>query len=438
MNAVISYIIKFLIGGDKAGSLSSLVGYTADVNQFAHYRVVIIPSPFFRDDVYGTEQSMPQLPLEEIEGIPLLFGSPKTEWCGDTWVVHADILASAYFLLTRYEEIRRRSVRDVHGRFPGKESLPYRAGFIHRPIVDEYGTLLRRWLRQARVQPAKEPEPRIQKIWLTHDVDAPFYCRTFRNFVREALKGSGPVNAWKMYRGPLTDDPFYTFPWLLKQASELKSMVGKDRCKSLFFVRTAGSSAHDRPYYHLHSKDLQELLQLCKTEKAGIGLHCSYDAGKIPSLIAAEKALLEKYTGQPVVCNRHHYLTSREPEDLNYLEKAGITDDFTMGYADMAGFRLGTCRPVRWINPENRRISSLVLHPLSVMECTLNEPAYMNLGYEEALAYVLQIADKVAKANGELVLLWHNDAVTVNMKPNVSVNWQRKLLAAIIEELKKA
>ena len=31
--------------------------------------------------------------------------------------------------------------------------------------------------------------------------------------------------------------------------------------------------------------------------------------------------------------------------------RAGITDDFTMGYADIAGFRLGTCRSVRWINP---------------------------------------------------------------------------------------
>ena len=162
MKAVISYITKFLIGGEKAGTLSSLVGYTSDPNKFSRYRVVIIPSPFFRDEVYGTSESMPKLPLEKIEGVPLLFGSSKTEWQGDTWVVHADIIASAYFLLTRYEEIRKRNIRDIHGRFPGKESLPFKAGFIHRPIVDEYGRLLRRWLRQARVQSAVEPTPHIQ------------------------------------------------------------------------------------------------------------------------------------------------------------------------------------------------------------------------------------------------------------------------------------
>ena len=54
MKTVISYITKFLIGGEKADVLASLVGYTSDPNKFSRYRVVIIPSPFFRDEVYGT------------------------------------------------------------------------------------------------------------------------------------------------------------------------------------------------------------------------------------------------------------------------------------------------------------------------------------------------------------------------------------------------
>ena len=121
-----------------------------------------------------------------------------------------------------------------------------------------------------------------------------------------------------------------------------------------------------------------------------------------------------------------------------WLEKAGITDDFTIGYPDVAGFRLGTSRPVHWINPENKRISPLILHPLAIMECSLNEPVYMNLGYEGALAYSTQLIKQVASANGELVLLWHNDSITTRIKPNVSVDWQRKLFAAIIEELIKS
>ena len=438
MEAIISYILKFLIGGKNAGGLSSLVGYTDDPRKFSDYHVVIIPSPFFRNDIYGTEQSIPQLPLEEVEGIPLLFGSSKTELIGDTLITHADILASAYFLLTRYEEIRRRNIRDIHGRFPGKESLPYKAGFIHRPIVDEYGKLLRQWLRQANVKVGAEPASKIQKIRLTHDVDSPFFCRTFRNLVRETINGVGFSRAWKMYNGPLHADPYYTFPYLLQQAYELKSVIGKERCESIAFIKTAGTSAHDKPRYFRQKKDLQELFHLCETKQTRIGLHSSYDAGKKPAHVHTEKEVLEKLTGKKITCNRHHYLSSREPEDMDWLEKAGITDDFTMGYADIAGFRLGTSRPVRWINPENRRISQLLLHPLTAMDCSLSEPQYMGLDYEEALAYIRQLIEQTKQANGELTLLWHNSSVTKDFQSDLTINWQRKLYATIIEELKKA
>lgn len=437
MKAVISYILKFLIGGDKAAGLSGLVGYTSDPRLFSKYRVVIIPSPFFQENVFGTSASMPELPLPEVEGVPLLFGTPQAEYYRGTLIIHADIVASAYFLLTRYEEIRRRDKRDIHGRFPGKSSLPYRAGFIHRPVVDEYGKLLRNWLRQTQTN-VPEPKPIIRKIWLTHDVDAPFYCRSLRSFARETLKGSGLLKAWKYYYGPLSADPYYTFPWLIKQNNSLIDVLGKEHCKSLFFFKPAGNSPQDRPFYKLSNKDTQELFSLCKTEQIGIGLHSSYDAGKTPSLIASEREALERVTKKTIRYNRHHFLSSREPEDMDWLEKIGITDDFTMGYADVAGFRLGTSRPVRWINPGSKRISSLVLHPLTMMDCTLSEPSYMSLTEEEAFACASQLIEQVKLMNGELILLWHNDTVADEGKQAVSVDWQKALYTKIIEELKQS
>ncbi|MDO4757620.1 MAG: hypothetical protein Q4A54_14835, partial [Parabacteroides sp.] len=175
MKDIVSYIIQFLLGTNQKEEISQLVGYTNDTNQFANYRVVIRPSSFFKEGIYGTPHSLPHLPLKEIENVPLLFGSSKSEWYGNTWVVHGDIIASTYFLITRYEETLKREIRDTHGRFPGKESLPYKAGFIHRPLVEEYGKLLRKWLRQAQVKGITEPKQQIKKIWLTHDIDAPFY-----------------------------------------------------------------------------------------------------------------------------------------------------------------------------------------------------------------------------------------------------------------------
>lgn len=407
MNQTIYYIIRFLLGVDRAGAYSSLIGYTSDVRLFHKYKVVIVPSGFFQSSVYGTPESLPQLPLKEIEGVPLLFGTPKEECFEETWVIYADIIASSYFLLSRYEEIQKRDIRDKHGRFPGKESLPYKAGFIHRPIVEEYGKLLRHWLRKACVR-IPEPQPELQKIWLTHDVDAPFFCRSLRNICRETLKGIGFRKALKLYQGPLEKDPYYTFPWMLEQDSLVKNRFG-DRCHILFFLKAGGRHANDKPHYQVRSHDIQKLLHLFKKNKALLGLHSSYEAGIYPDLIPEEKMRLEHdWKLENIHLNRHHYLASREPEDLTKLIKAGITDDFTMGYADVSGFRLGTCRPAKWINPMTRQLTSLTLHPLSVMDCTLSESQYMGLPLNEAFRYCLQLLKQTKQYGGEIVWLWHN------------------------------
>lgn len=431
MNQTIYYIIRFLLGVDRAGAYSSLIGYTSDVRLFHKYKVVIVPSGFFQSSVYGTPESLPQLPLKEIEGVPLLFGTPKEECFEETWVIYADIIASSYFLLSRYEEIQKRDIRDKHGRFPGKESLPYKAGFIHRPIVEEYGKLLRHWLRKACVR-IPEPQPELQKIWLTHDVDAPFFCRSLRNICRETLKGIGFRKALKLYQGPLEKDPYYTFPWMLEQDSLVKNRFG-DRCHILFFLKAGGRHANDKPHYQVHSHDIQKLLHLFKKNKVMLGLHSSYEAGIYPDLIPEEKMRLEHdWKLENIHLNRHHYLASREPEDLTKLIKAGITDDFTMGYADVSGFRLGTCRPVKWINPMTRQLTSLTLHPLSVMDCTLSESQYMGLSPDEAYQYCAGLVREIRQHRGEIVWLWHNTSFA-----GTESDYHKKLYVRLLNLLKR-
>ncbi|WP_251968028.1 polysaccharide deacetylase family protein [Parabacteroides sp. AD58] len=431
MNQTIYYIIRFLLGVDRAGAYSSLIGYTSDVRLFHKYKVVIVPSGFFQSSVYGTPESLPQLPLKEIEGVPLLFGTPKEECFEETWVIYADIIASSYFLLSRYEEIQKRDIRDKHGRFPGKESLPYKAGFIHRPIVEEYGRLLRHWLRKACVR-IPEPQPELQKIWLTHDVDAPFFCRSLRNICRETLKGIGFREALKLYQGPLEKDPYYTFPWMLEQDSLVKNRFG-DRCHILFFLKAGGRHANDKPHYQVRSHDIQKLLHLFKKNKALLGLHSSYEAGIYPDLIPEEKMRLEHdWKLENIHLNRHHYLASREPEDLTKLIKAGITDDFTMGYADVSGFRLGTCRPVKWINPMTRQLTSLTLHPLSVMDCTLSESQYMGLSPDEAYQYCAGLVREIRQHRGEIVWLWHNTSFA-----GTESDYHKKLYVRLLNLLKR-
>lgn len=407
MDTIIRYIVRFMTGEYLTDDVSRFVGYTSDTASFADYRVVIVPSDFFDETVYGTSRTKPTIPLRQIEGVPFLFGSPDVERVGETIVVHADLVASAYFLLTRYEELLHREVRDEHGRFPGRESLPHRGRFMERPVVDEYGQLIRKWLRESGV-PVEELVPFIRYVNLTHDVDEPFDCRTWRNVARKIVARQNPAQAIRDKYKPLIADRNYTFPWMLAQNKILQRTIGEERCRSFLFFKSGGNTKPDRPYYDLKGKNIRQLFDLCREYNAIVGLHSSYRAGRDTTWILTEKQTLEEAFGEKIMCNRHHFLASREPEDMLSLEAAGITDDYTMGYADVAGFRLGTSLPVRFINPATRQLTSLKLHPLIIMDSTLNEIKYMNLPADRAEEYCQQLIQNVRKVNGELTLLWHN------------------------------
>lgn len=411
MQDLLRYLTAFLLGEGNE-SLAPLVSYGDD----GAAPLVIEPSGFFSEGVYLTETSLPALPLPTLEGVPVLFGTPAVREENGRLFLGADLIASAFFLLSRYEECVRRNVRDRHGRFPGRESLPYRAGFLRRPVAEEYGALLRRLLRRAGAE-AAEPSPGFRHVFLTHDVDIIW---TWDNHYR-ALRSTGKriltrrpeklrplLSVWE-YR---KYDPVYTFPWLKEQDGAVRAALGPERCTPVYFFM----GCEKRPPYDNGYISNQARTKALLRELAGggreIGCHVSYAASLDRSQVRPEAERLRALTGRPLTLTRNHYLASREPEDFYSLLDAGFTDDFTMGYADEAGFRLGTCRPVRWMDPVRRTVTSLTLHPLTVMECTLDSPSYMNIQEEDAaFAVVEELLCAVQSHGGEAVLLWHSPSV---------------------------
>jgi hypothetical protein len=316
-------------------------------------------------------------------------------------------------LLSRYEETIRTSERDGHGRFPGSNSVLSRNGIIHRPVVDEYGQLLRKYLRETGLN-VKEPEEKLNKIYLTHDVDAIAHYRNLRSvagaLLRSYKKPKEALKALKIYFASVYADPWFTFPFLLEQNNKLdKSDVDVE---TIAFIKPGGGKQQeDHPISNVFDKDFKELFRLLEKHNVSIGLHSSYRSAEAPDLIQKEKTILENACNKEIRAHRNHYLRSKEPADMHYLIAAGVTDDFTMGYADLAGFRLGTCRPVRWMNPETKELTPLVLHPLTLMDGTLSDGRYMNLPQNEAYNYAIRLIEQTRKYNGDLCLLWHNTSV---------------------------
>ena len=443
------YLIDFLVGSlwvqsegdDRFQRRFEAIGYTDDPEQMKLYPIVIIPSGFFKMDVYGTKESMPTLPLKTWRGIPLLFGEPREEWSADgsQLIIHADLLASTYFLISRYEEMYRRSERDSYGRFPGKSALPYRAGFLHRPIIDEYGEALRQILLETGIAEhhnlrLEERPHTFSRVNLTHDLSRPYNYRGWRSFLRAWLKQkNSPLEAARLSFSADVEDDYFTFPKFLKWDRNTCDSLGRDRSDIFLFIRMPSRHPLDKPYYSLHSLYLRRILSIAAKHKVLLALQCSYAAGHQSELISKERHQFEKAFRQRPRGLRHNKLTSCEPEDLLQAYVSGFRNDYSMGYADVVGFRLGTCRPVKFINPNTRLLTELILHPLVLRDLTLSDQRYMALEQDEAERIAHDLIRTTARYNGELTLLWHNDLLSQKTHPWHSVLYRSML--RLIEEL---
>lgn len=423
----VAYSLGLLL--DEAGSTGQSpkerVQYSNEVGRPRKGPLVqILPSGFFDEGTYVTAPSLPVLPLPQIEGVPLLFGTPRVERNGNRLIVHADIIASAYFMATRYEEVVRRDVRDEHGRFPGRQSLAFRAGFINRPLVEEYAALLRKWLREVGVD---VPEPKREfSVLVTHDVDhLRCYAKWHQPYhaVARALLGRCPRRSILEALGcawGLKHDPWDTF-------DDMIQMDISSGYEPVYFLMAGGNSQHDRRY-KIRGSGARRLVEKLQATGAIIGLHTSYQAGMHPGLIAQEKAALEEVCGTTINRNRHHFLAWREVEDGRALAKAGIDWDATLGYPDLPGFRLGVCHPIPLFDPINMSPMGITEHPLIIMDSTLSDPQYMNLGEEEALSLTTSLMHQTRKHRGEFVILWHN----TSFAPEAG-NHHRRLYRCLLE-----
>jgi hypothetical protein len=422
--AITEYIIDFLAGFPAAQS--GIVYYGALENSPSTAKIVIIPCV---QDFEIT--ALPVVPLQLADGIPVLFGSPKIERANGRLVIHADIIASSFFLLSRYEEILKPECRDQHGRFLAKDSMLFQQGYGNRPLVDEYGALLRKWLRELGA-PVPPDQKGFSKIYLTHDVDGPFRFERFstvcKQYIKNILHYNYCASPLKKYINEHNDD-FYTFPAVIDYDRNCKEKLPHTAVESIYFLISAGS-LFNRKYYNFTSRKTARLIAALEQSGAVLGLHVSYEAGVDPRRIAGEVTRLTRNLKQYNGFSRHHFLQWREPEDVVYMEQAGITDDFTLSYADAVGFRVGTCHPYRFINPRTKTLTSVVIHPLEIMECTLNRAVYMHLDYEQAFETCKEIVRQVHNHRGELVLLWHN---TEFVGANYQETLYKQLLAYITE-----
>lgn len=423
LNQSLKYLRCFLLKNNK--HFEEHVIYTDEQTAKNECRskkrnIYIIKSGFFEEKNYGEKTSLPIEPLPEYKGAKFFYGKSKEEIINGNYILYADIIASSYFVVTRYEEFIRSNVRDQHGNFPAKKSILYRENILFVPVVDMYGEILCELLLKLGYDVYLKQNG-FENLYFTHDIDIPFGKYTFIQMAKTI--GKKLLEEHQLIISPLLNflgiyriNPYRTWDYMLSEENRIADELGIST-KSICFIIAAETSDRYTLAY-IYDKKTKGILEEMKKLNAVIGLHTSYDAAEDKEKLFREKYVLEKILGEQVKYQRNHYLRQVHPSDILQYESAGFTDDFTTGFNGMPGFRLGTCHSIKWINPADGCLSNITLHGLQIMDGSLRgkKPYQMELNEEEAVEICKNMIDKVYHYCGEICILWHNGTFDKNKK----------------------
>ncbi len=388
-------------------------------------RRIVIPGPGEAngDDVHWRSEPFMD-PGEPIIGdcgegrLPLVYfsqrSSAEAKKAGRI-ILPFDLPGAVFQFLSRIEELA--GPFDAHGRFPGKQSWAARHGLLYRPLVDEYEEVLRRSIES--LWPGVPLKNNSFKVFPTHDVDWPFvsWGLPLKQVVRSALgdiakRRDLSLSFFRLKSRLMNkpeDDPAYTYDFIMDISESLD-------LKSTFFFIAGGTNPSLEGVYRIDQPEVRAILQRILTRGHNVGIHGSYHSLETPGRLKEETDELRQAVSllgydPSRMGGRQHFLRGYIPVLWRESERAGLEFDSTLGFADMPGFRAGTCREYRAFDVFQRKELSLTVKPLIVMDRTLRSADCLGLDENQARSIFLDLKRACARLNGEFVLLWHNTAL---------------------------
>jgi hypothetical protein len=352
------------------------------------------------DIVYQNDIQEQNIKLEWVENLPVFFKTRvNTLW-------DYDIIAMAFYILSRYEEYLPFEP-DPYGRYKAKKSLAFRYDFLQIPVLDYWA------IRLGRAIASKAGVEFIQynksyNLLSTIDIDQAwaFDHKSWRNLpgmFNDLIRFQGAAFVRRlttMFK--VSIDPFHCFSYIhvLHQRSNVDLMY--------FVLLSAKARKEDAN----HPVDLQVFRDFLLHLSDGypVFLHPSLAAFEEERVLKNEKNNLEIIIDRPITKSRQHFLCLRFPNTYRSLISAGIQEDYSMMYHDHAGFRAGTSFPFSWYDLERECNTQLIIHPPCLMDVNLK--LHQKLSIEESLKQITDLKAHVRNVNGCFQFIWHNSSLS--------------------------
>ena len=317
-------------------------------------------------------------------------------------VIGFDLFAAIFYLLSRYEEYGPHQ-KDIYGRYAHENSLAFQNNFLHLPLINIWLEDFRSILQQ-QFQISNLKSQSFQFL-PTYDIDIAW---SYRN--KGLLRNTGGtvksiVNGqWSMVKERVRvlaekeQDPYDCYEWL-------DSLHQQYNLQPLYFFHVGQKRTQYDKNIATDNKAFQQLVQQ-HAQQYAIGLHPSWHSGDEPDYLQKEKGTLEAIAHRTITISRQHYIRFTLPQTFRRLLDAGITEDHSMGYGSINGFRASLATAFYWYDLEKETQTKLLLHPFCFMDA--NAFFEQGLSVEAAFDELMHYYQVVKRSAGTLITIWHN------------------------------
>ncbi|MDC8001014.1 hypothetical protein POV26_08190 [Aequorivita todarodis] len=394
----ISYIFKHIC----LRILGIEVAFTSVIEEFIAH---LGPKISYGKKPLGNELFFQSYGLLEQQGLESIDFTVK-KW-GDTFGFFSvsnssglpfDIFSASFYMVTRYEEYLPH-VKDGVGRFMASESLAFKEGFLHQPIVDIWAYLFKDKLMGAF------PELIFpQKKLIVHPVieAAQPYAYKQKGFFRTVV---GYVNGF--FHGKFRNmiertqvvlgikrDPLDTFKWIVNKATR------SDFNLTVFFL--LGNALSFNESMNTHRQKFKMLIKYVSDYK-DVGLIFSFNALSDYEMLKMEKRRMQEITNRSLDYSMNSEFLVNLPDIYRHLVELEVKRDFTMVFRDTVGFRAGTCTPFLFYDLDYEIKTPLIIHP-SAMTTLAFQKKYAS-DIEKTVNNTIKAVEKV---NGTFTMIFSN------------------------------
>ncbi|MBP7562737.1 MAG: hypothetical protein KA886_03020 [Candidatus Cloacimonetes bacterium] len=346
------------------------------------------------------------------EYIPFLF-SPQGPifFSGETSIrINKDIIASAFYFLTCWQEYADDKEMFPGDRYDYKSSLQYYWNFTELPVVDRYCHMFELCLEYVLKKFSKQrkwPNKSLFALTISHDIDywefwSKDYLDSMIQFNKKRISTKPLKSLYKIVGHWLTKSFFYSPEGIMKKIKRIENLF---YAKSTFFL-LAGSQTLDKRQEYFFNPQIRTSLKTI-LEDNEIGLHGTKTAAFDQDTINEE---FDNLKTAHFDCQgyRNHYLSFDYQKSFAILENAGFEYDSTLGFWENIGYRAGISFPFFPYNLKENKTFKILEIPLIVMDTTLYSEKAMKMSVRKSFKHIKRMIQLSRNNCSHLSILWHN------------------------------